>query len=258
MAAPVVDVTNFITASSASKQVFKTATLLKNLTINALICGEIGVGKKSLAQYILPDAPVMDASDLNELLVTLESSKEIIITNLENSPNLKTLIDSLQTKNIRVIATAKSSFINDYIDEFFTLNFNIPPLDERKEDIEPLIDKFLEEASFLFGKEKTFNFKKLNLNLSENAVSLRRQVMITYLLQNIKDRELMDIMQNYLHDKLGSNSDYRDFLYLYEAPLINAGLDRFKSQLQLSDKLGLNRNTLRKKIADNKQYIKGK
>jgi len=79
--------------------------------------------------------------------------------------------------------------------------------------------------------------------------------MISYLLQNVKEVELMDIMQNYLHDKLGSNSDYRSFLHLYEAPLIKAGLSRFKSQLQLSDKLGLNRNTLRKKIAENKEYL---
>ena len=80
--------------------------------------------------------------------------------------------------------------------------------------------------------------------------------MITYLLQDIKDTELMDIIENYLSDKLGSNSDYRNFLYLYETPLIKVGLKKFKSQLQLADKLGLNRNTLRKKIADNKQYLK--
>jgi DNA-binding protein Fis len=67
----------------------------------------------------------------------------------------------------------------------------------------------------------------------------------------------MDIMENYLAPKLGSNSDYRKFLYLYETPIIRAGLKKFKSQLQLSDRLGLNRNTLRKKIADNKEYLQG-
>ena len=62
-------------------------------------------------------------------------------------------------------------------------------------------------------------------------------------------------VESYLMDKLGSQSDYRNFLHLYEAPLIKAGLSRFRSQLQLSDKLGLNRNTLRKKIADNQKYL---
>ena len=252
------DVTNLITASSASKQAFKTATLLKTLTINALITGEHGVGKKSLAQYILPDAPILDASNLDELLITFESLNEIIIINLENSPNITTLINIIHKSNTRVIATSKSRFKNEDMEDIFSLKFDIPPLSQREEDIEPLIEKFVQEASILFAGNKEFSFANFKPNLSENASSLRRQVMISYLLQDIKDSELMDIMQNYLHNKIGSNSDYRDFLYLYEAPLINAGLDRFKSQLQLSDKLGLNRNTLRKKIADNKRYIKGK
>jgi hypothetical protein len=78
-------------------------------------------------------------------------------------------------------------------------------------------------------------------DVSANSASLKRQVMISYLLQDINDTELMGIIQNYLTGKLGSNSDYRKFLYLYETPLIKAGLEQFKSQLQLADKLGLNR-----------------
>ena len=65
----------------------------------------------------------------------------------------------------------------------------------------------------------------------------------------------MEIIYNYLVDRLGSQSDYKNFLHLYEAPLIKAGFDKFKSQLQLSDRLGLNRNTLRKKIAENDKYL---
>ncbi len=79
--------------------------------------------------------------------------------------------------------------------------------------------------------------------------------MIYSLFHDIKDSELMNIIEDYLFDKLGSQSDYRNFLYLYEVPLIRAGLLKFKSQSQLSDKLGLNRNTLRKKIADNQKYL---
>ena len=64
----------------------------------------------------------------------------------------------------------------------------------------------------------------------------------------------MEIMEHYLEVKLGSNNDYRAFLHLYEVPLIRAGIKRFKSQLQLAERLGLNRNTLRKKIADHAEY----
>lgn len=252
-----VDVTSFITASDASAQAFKTATLLKTLSVNSLITGELGVGKKSLAAYILPDAPIIDASNFDELLIALESLREIVITNLENSPNINRIVQLIEENSVRVIATAKDSFNDDSVDELFSLKFNIPPLSERQEDVELLIEKFVQEAALLFGSEENFKIVNFDPDLSKNASSLRRQVMINYLLQDIKDTELMQIMENYLHNKLGSNSDYRNFLYLYESPLISAGLSRFKSQLQLSDKLGLNRNTLRKKIADNKKYLKG-
>ena len=249
------DVTSFITVSNASKEAFKTATLLKTLSVNSLITGEVGVGKKSLAKYILPDAPVLDASNHNELLVALDSVTEVIITNLHNSPNLKLVIDAVKSNDIRVVATAKNYITNDSLDELFSVKFDIPPLSKREEDIEALVKMFTKEASDLFGVNSEFNVKNFTPDLTQNSNSLRRQVMINYLLQDIHDIELMDIIENYLSDKLGSNSDYRNNLYIYEVPLIRAGLHKFKSQLKLSDKLGLNRNTLRKKIADNKQYL---
>ena len=246
---------SYTTASPSSAKAFKTATLLKMLTVSSLITGEIGVGKKSLAKYILPDAAVIDTSNFDELLTALESSSEIIITNLENIPNIKRTFEIIVSKNIRVVATARTHYNNEYIDDFFSVKFDIPPLSQRPEDIDQLIEKFTHEASLLFCTKDEFDMKNFIPDLSMNSNSLRRQVMINYLLQDIKDTELMDIIQNYLTDKLGSNNDYKNFLHLYEVPLIRAGLNRFKSQLQLSDKLGLNRNTLRKKIADNEEYL---
>ena len=250
-----VDVTSFITASNASSEAFKTATLLKTLSVNALIMGEDGVGKKSLASFILPGASVIDASSFDELLIALESVNEIIITNIDNSPNIKRLIDTINENSLRVVATSKQAFSNEYTDEFFSVKFDIPPLYERLEDVEPLVQRFTIEASSLFGGDEKFNIKNFKPDLTQNSNSLRRQVMINYLLQDVKDVELMDMIENYLYSKMGTNSDYRNLIYLYEAPLIRAGLKKFKSQLQLSDKLGLNRNTLRKKIAENKDYL---
>jgi len=250
-----VDATNFINASDASFQAKKTATLLKTLTVNALIMGESGVGKKSLASFILSDASIVDASNFDELLVSLESCSELIITNIDQSANLRRLVQAIKDNNVRVIATSKSSFSNEFIDDLFSVKFDIPPLSERHEDVKLLINLFETEAISLFGGDKRVDLENFKPDLSQNSRSLKRQVMINHLLQGIEDRELMSIIENYLFEKLGSNSDYRNFLYLYEAPLIKAGLEKFKSQLQLADKLGLNRNTLRKKIADNKEYL---
>ena len=255
VAAAAVDVTKFITASEASSQAKKTATLLKTLTVNALITGEGGVGKKTLASFILPDALIIDASNFDELLLLLENSENIIITNLDNSPNIERLMQTIKENNVRVIATSKESFSHKLIDDLFSVKFNIPPLRERFEDVEELLKQFIADAIKLFDGSNDFDVSNFKPDLSQNALSLKRQVMMNCLLQDIKDTELIDIIERYLYDKIGSNSDYRKFLYLYEVPLIKAGFSKFKSQVQLSDKLGLNRNTLRKKISEHKKYI---
>ena len=249
------DVTSFITASDASEKVFKTATLLKTLNVNALITGEIGVGKRSLASFILPNASVIDALNFKELLLVLQNSSELIIRNIDNSPNIKVLLEYIGRSNARVIATSTQILQDDAIDELFSVKFDISPLSQRKEDVKLLIKKFKLEAASLFGDMQSDSINEIIPDLSQNSRSLRRQVMIQYLLQDINNTELMDIIQNFITPKLGSNNDYKNFLHIYEVPLIKAGLKKFKSQLQLSDKLGLNRNTLRKKIADHQEYL---
>lgn len=251
----VVDATNFVTACASSAQAYKTATLLKSLNVNAIIGGEIGVGKKTLAKYILNDAPLIDGSNYDEILTALGSLSEIIIVNFENIPNIKKVLDLVKKNSVRLIATVKSSFYSEYIDDIFSVKFNIPPLSQRPEDVEELKKIYMNEASKLFNISTTLEIKNFRPDLSENSNSLKRQIMINSLLQDINDIELINILENYIEGRLGSNSDYRNLLYLYEAPLIRAGLNRYKSQLQLSDKLGLNRNTLRKKIAANEQYL---
>ncbi|MBN2869914.1 MAG: Fis family transcriptional regulator [Campylobacterales bacterium] len=248
------DATNFLTASSASVEAFKTANLLKGLGVNAVIFGEKGTGKQTLARYILPHAPVIDANRFDELLDAIESHSEVIIHRLENVANLKRLIEALQKTRTRVIATSGGKYPQEQLDEVFTIRLALPPLRERKEDVAVLTDAFVKEARHTLGKSEPFNFEGFVPDLSENAVSLRRQVYLHYLFDSIGENDLLGIMEHYLVDKLGSNNDYRQFLYLYEVPLIRAGIKRFKSQLQLADRLGLNRNTLRKKIAEHSEY----
>jgi DNA-binding NtrC family response regulator len=252
--ATAVDATKFVTASNASAEAFKTANLLKLLSVNALITGNKGTGKLSLARHILPDAPVIDASHFDELLVALQSNSTLIITHIEKIPNFNTLFEQINHAEVRVVATGSESFSHEGLDELFTVKVFLPPLQERPEDVEALKRQYVDEARIIFGEGKSVDVEHLEADLSDNAASLRRQIYMNYLLSNIAEEELMQVMEEFLTERLGSNNDYRKFLHLYEAPLIKAGLKRFKSQLQLSNKLGLNRNTLRKKIADNKEY----
>lgn len=249
-----VDATNFVTASQASHEAFKTANLLKSLSVNALIGGEKGTGKRVLACYILPSAPVFDASEHDELLLSLQSNSEVVILHIEHSPNLNTLTETILKYGTRVIATCSDSFESRLLEKLFSINLFLPPLKERTEDVEVLARYFVNEAKKLFGENSTFSYKRITPDISENAASLRRQIFLHYLLSNINETELKQVLEKYLYERLGSNNDYREFLHLYEVPLIRAGIRRFKSQLQLAERLGLNRNTLRKKIAENREY----
>ena len=165
-------VTNFITLSNASKEAFKTATLLKTLNVNSLITGEDGVGKKSLASYILPNATMVDASDFDESLTALNSANQIILTNLHNSPNLNTIIETINSNDIRVVATSKEYLDNENLDELFSVKFSIPPLAQREEDVVALIDMFSKEATDIFGGESEFNSLDFTPDLSKNTISL--------------------------------------------------------------------------------------
>jgi len=251
-----VAVTSFTATSNASHEALKTANLLKGLPINAFIFGQSGTGKKNLASYILPNAPLIDATHYEELEGALSSHSTLIISNFDKIPNYDNFQVLLEKYGVRIIALASSMFNVDVIEQFFGIKVYLPPLAERLEDVDVLAELFLDEAKELLSVQSDITIDTSKIDLSHNAHSIRRYVYMQVQLQDINESELMSIMETFLKERLGGNSDYRNFIYLYEAPLINAGIEKFKTQLQLSDKLGLNRNTLRKKIAENKEYLK--
>jgi len=252
--AAAVDATSFLTSSEASKEAFKTANLLKSLTVNALISGEHGTGKRSLARYILPEASIFDAKNYDEIISVLPSCDAIIIANIESSPNSEHLFELIKKHQVRLVASTSLTENYERYDDQFSIKIPLPSLKERPEDIVMLQEHFKQEAKMIFGIEHEFDSSRFEADISDNAYSLRRQIMMNYLLDDINESELMLIMENFLSERIGSNNDYRNFLHLFEVPLIQAGMKRFKSQLQLSERLGLNRNTLRKKIAENEPF----
>ncbi len=250
----VVDVTNFLTASSASIEAFKTASLLKGLGVNAVILGEHGIGKLTLARYILPNAPIVNGILFDELLNTIEKNSTVIVHGLDDIANLKRFKETLDRTKTRVVATGGFRYSSQKLEELFAIQFTIPPLRERPEDVLLLRDLFLQEAKVTFGRNEFILSDEFVPDLSENGLSLRRQIYLNYLLGSASEENIMEITEDFLLQRLGSNNDYRKFLHLFEVPLIRAGIKKFKSQLQLADRLGLNRNTLRKKIAENSAY----
>ena len=256
MVADVVDHTNYIAKSRASIEALKSANLLKSVSINALILGESGVGKETLARHIL-SAPVVDASLFNELLTLIETNSSVIVKNFHKITNYKKLKITLETHKTRIIATASGTISESLMDEFFSLKITIPPLREREEDVLPLIEKFSLEAKEMFGdnSEALFHGKNIVPDLSHNCYSLRRSVYNAYLMNSFGEKEILSMMEQFLSQRIGGRNDYRDLLYLFDVPLIRSGHEKFGSQLAMSEKFGLNRNTLRKKINDYKDKL---
>jgi DNA-binding protein Fis len=135
------------------------------------------------------------------------------------------------------------------IDDLFAFIYAMPSLQERPEDINYIKGLFIKEALSIFMIEPdTVDTDNIPLNLTMNTKSLKKSIF-TYLVQHsMDDKDIKAVLYHYLLKHLDGNDGYREYLGLYEIPLIEAGLKKFGSQLQLSQVLGINRNTLRKKI----------
>ncbi len=252
------DHTNYIARSRASLEALKSANLLKSLNINAIIVGEFGTGKETLAKFILPEAQVVNGDSLAEVLSFISTNSLIIIKNFDKISNFEILKNTIEKHKTRVIATSRTELQEKISSEFFSLKITIPPLSQRQEDIEPLADKFLEEVSAMFGKDsqEDISFKDLSPDLSQNCYSLRKSVYARYLINSLEEDEVLQVMEEFLSKKIGGKNDYRDQLYLFDVPMLRSGFKKFGSQLSISEKFGLNRNTLRKKINDYKDNYK--
>ncbi|WP_263832483.1 sigma 54-interacting transcriptional regulator [Sulfurospirillum oryzae] len=257
MVADVVDHTNYIAKSRASMEALKSANLLKSVTINALILGESGVGKQTLAKHIV-SAPIVDASAFNELLALIETNSSLIVKNFHKITNYKKLKIALDIHKTRIIATSSLPISEVLMDEFFSLKIVIPPLREREEDVVPLMEKFAYEACRMFDGEfgEASSLEDVVPDLSKNCYSLRRSVYNAYLMNSFGEEEILAMMERFLSHRIGGRNDYRDLLYLFDVPMIKSGYAKFGSQLAISEKFGLNRNTLRKKINDYKDRLK--
>lgn len=242
----------YIAKSRASAEALKSANLLKSLNLNALIYGERGVGKHRLASYVM-DAPTIDGSKLQELLNAIEIHDKLIIKNFDKIPNYTKVKNFLNTHKNKIIATSMISLNSKIEDDFFSLKIYIPPLRERIEDVESLSELFYEEVREIFSEQSdTIDYKNIELDLSENCYSLRKSIFSAYLKNSFNEKDILDILKNFLSKKLEVESDYRNLLYIFDVPLIKSGFKKFGSQLAMSKAFGLNRNTLRKKISEYK------
>jgi DNA-binding protein Fis len=234
----------FLSNSAQINNIVKGLTLSKSLFVSAILIGEPHTGKKTLVKTIFPKQRFISGKNIEELNKALDNSKEVIIYDFEMIDN----IDTLNFENKRVIAIANKVKNSLEIERKFAFIYNMPPLREREEDIELLINYFIKDIKKELMIDGFVKFDYNNINLKDNIKSLKASVYKKLILNNLTKMEIEKILYDYLYRELDGNNGYREQLPLFEKPLIEAGLKKFKSQLRLSAVLGLNRNTLRKKI----------
>lgn len=239
----------FFTTSNKIQHIIKSFNLIKTLYVSSIIIGDANTGKKTLARYLFPDAPMVSGENQDELKTALQNYDEIIISDFEKLSNQT----DFDFTNKRIIATANYLGNPTSIDELFAFIYTMPPLQERPDDVKYLHHKFSKEAlDTLMLLQTDIDLNTLPINLSDNSKSLKQSIYSHMIKQTIAIDDMREILYDYFYTHLDGNDNYRKHIGLFEKPLIEAGLKKFGSQLQLSQKLGINRNTLRKKINEHK------
>ncbi|MGD9624638.1 MAG: sigma 54-interacting transcriptional regulator [Arcobacter sp.] len=240
----------YIAKDSISKEILNSAKLLQAVEVNALILGENGVGKKSLAKYILPQSEIYEAKNLQKDIVddvlTLQN-EAIIIDKINEITNIDIFLKWIEENSIRIIAISPTENLNQKLKDIFSINLEIPVLSKREEDTKALVNKFSQEASAILDMP-LIPLSKLIINISNNSHSLRKSIYFSYLFETIGEHEILMFLEKYISENLYGENSYKDLSYIFEVPLLKAATKKYKSQVQVAKHLGLNRITLRKKL----------
>ena len=239
----------FFTKSDHVQNIIKGFNLTKTLFVSSIIIGEEHIGKKLLAKYLFPDAHVVSGEDQEAVSTALKEYDELIITDFEKLSNQ----ESLNFDNKRIIATANYIGNKNTIDDLFAFIYTLPSLKERPEDAAYIKELYIKEAQEnLMLQDKSFVHTDIPTNLRQNSQSLKSSIYKYLMTHTMQSKDIQEAVYHYIIETLDGNNGYKEHLSLYEKPLIEAGLKKYGSQLQLSQILGINRNTLRKKIHEHR------
>jgi DNA-binding protein Fis len=216
----------------------------KELLVSSLIYGERFTGKRSLVRQIYSNSFWVDGSNFDEVKSAIEKHSSVVVTNFEKITNY----DILDFENINLVAIYNGKSYNRVLEDKFAFIYYMPSLSEREEDVKLFIDHFYKEAKDVLEIEEDIEIKKQELEIYNNLKSLRKSIYKTLAIKSMKKDELSLALYNFFLKNISGFNIYKKELALFEKALITAGLEKYGSQLRLAEALGINRNTLRKKI----------
>ena len=234
----------YATRSDAVQKIIKSLNLTRTLYVSSILIGEPWTGKRTLVKHLFPDLPVVDGRDQEAVAMLLEQTDALIIEHYELLPNA----EQLNFEDKHIIAIADYAGNTRALDETFAFLYTMPPLRERPEDILFYAKLYLEEARQTLMSDAQITLDKHVLDIHQNLRSLRASIYREVLLLSSNKQTLERGLHHYFLDTLPEQADYHHHLGIFEKPLLEAGLTIYGSQLRLAEALGINRNTLRKKI----------
>jgi DNA-binding protein Fis len=235
---------NYATRSDLIEKIIKSLNLTRTLYVSSILIGEPYTGKRTLVRTLFPDLPVADGRDQEAVEKLLEETDALVIEQYEKLPNA----DRLEFDNKHIIAIANYAGNTRALDEKFAFIYTIPPLRERPEDIRLYTQIYQKEAQETLLTNTPITLNKHELDIDQNLRSLRASIYREILLQSSDKKALERGLHHYFIETLPEDAEYRHHLGLFEKPLLEAGLEIYGSQIKLAEALGINRNTLRKKI----------
>jgi len=240
----------FITASPSSKNALNMMTVSSSLPVNILVFGQEGVGKRKLVETVFPELLSFEGDVLEALFrekkVDFSAEEVILVFNIDKAGNVAQLVEQLEEEGVKIIATARAE--REIFQEKFLVKIDLLPLIERPEDTEVLVKDYMQQAQVLFKIQDDLDDDLIDVNLTNNSISLKESIYRSVLLNSINQKQIMGVIEQFLARELDERTDYKELLEIFEVPLLKATRKKYKSQLQMAAKLNINRNTLRKKM----------
>ena len=230
--------------------------------------GASSKGKKGLLESA--DQGILFLDEIGEMERALQVK---LLKFLETKTFYKIGSNQATTIDTRIIAATNQdldamiragSFRRDLFFRLNVISIHIPPLRERKEEIEPLVRFFLDKLNQEFETRKTISDEALNQlkeylfpgNVRELENLIKRLITLSDE-DEITPRHLpRDLFQTRPDiDLLQEEATLQEQVAAFEAQLIKAHLRKFGSQRKAAKALGINQSTLSRKLKDTLPHI---